>query len=467
VEWTGILVAVYVLIALSIIVSLLLNGVRPSKTLAWLLAIFTIPVGGILLYLLLGRNRRKQKLYTRKIRQPLPATPGDVDACPPLTRRMDLMRTLVESQAGFPLSCDNEVELLKDGEKTFTQIFRALESARESIHVQYYIFEEGELADRLLELFAAKEASGVEVRLIYDSIGSLSLSRAYLRRLREAGIEVHNFLPYRFGKFLTSLNYRNHRKIIVVDGKIAFTGGINISDKYLKGDKNLGKWHDMHLMIRGSAAHHLDTVFLHDWEMVSGHRLPSHPPAFPSRPGINRVQILATGPDDDFALMEKLYFSLINGARKHIYITNPYIIPSHAILTALHTAALGGIDVRLLLSAKADSAVVSWCVRSYFQRFLKAGVRIFLYPEGFLHSKIITIDDEVSTIGTANVDDRSFQHNYEVNAVVYERGPALELRRYFEEDSAKSLELDFETYSRRPWLHKLAEGAARIMSPLL
>lgn len=465
--WTGILVAVYVLIALSIIVSLLLNGVRPSKTLAWLLAIFTIPVGGILLYLLLGRNRRKQKLYTRQFRLPLPTSPPEGETCPPLNRRMDQMRTMVENQAGFPLSCDNEVELLKDGEKTFTHIFRALESARESIHVQYYIFEEGELADRLLDLFAAKEASGVQVRLIYDSIGSLSLSRAYLRRLREAGIEVYNFLPYRFGKFLTSLNYRNHRKIIVVDGKIAFTGGINISDKYLKGDKNLGKWHDMHLMVRGSAAHHLDAVFIHDWEMVSGIRLQVSPPSFPTRPGKNRVQVLATGPDDDFALMEKLYFSLINGARKHVYITNPYIIPSHAILTALHTAALGGVDVRLLLSAKADSEVVSWCVRSYFQRFLKAGVRIFLYPEGFLHSKIITIDDEVATIGTANVDDRSFQHNYEVNAVVYESHTAMALRRYFEEDSAKSMELDYETFSKRPWRHKLAEGAARIMSPLL
>jgi cardiolipin synthase len=380
---------------------------------------------------------------------------------------MDQIRTLIEKHAGFPLSTDNDLELLKDGEKTFYRIFEALQEAEESIHVQYYIFEEGKLADRLLELFVQKEASGVEVRLIYDSIGSLSLSRGYLKRLRDAGIEVHNFLPYRFGKFLTSLNYRNHRKIIVVDGKTAFTGGINISDKYMKGDRHLGMWHDMHLMVRGQAAHQLDAVFINDWELVSGKRLEIKAPVYKGTPGNNRVQILATGPDDDYPLMEQLYFSLINSARKHLYITNPYIIPSHAIMTALHTAALSGVDVRLMVSAQADSAVVTWCVQSYFQRFLKAGIRIFLYPEGFLHSKIITVDDAMCTIGTANVDDRSFQHNYEVNAVIYESAFARQLRKYFEADSDTSIELDYETFRQRPWRHRLAEGAARTISPLL
>ncbi len=419
------------------------------------------------MYLMVGRNRRKQKVYTRRLRLPATAPDGMQPRVAPLRKRLDQIRTLIEKHAGYPLSTNNHVELLKDGKNTFNRIFEALQQARESIHVQYYIFEEGELADRLLELFVEKEAAGVEVRLIYDSIGSLSLSRAYLKRLREAGIEVHNFLPYRFGKFLTSLNYRNHRKIIVVDGKIAFTGGINISDKYLKGDQYLGMWHDMHLMVRGQAAHQLNTVFINDWEMVSGKKLEITAPQFGSLPGRKQVQILPTGPDDDFPLMEKMYFSLINGARKHLYITNPYIIPSHAIMTAIHTAALSGVDVRLLLSARADSRVVNWCVRSYFQRFLQAGVRIFLYPEGFLHSKIITVDDAVCTIGTANVDDRSFQHNYEVNAVVYDARTARELRDYFLEDSEKSLELDYDHFRERPWGHRLAEGAARTISPLL
>ena len=462
-EWILISSVLYILIAISIVVSLLLNGIRPSKTLAWLLAIFTIPVGGILLYLMIGRNRRKQKSYSQHIRLPEPY-PARISL---KSKRMRQVEKLIETQTGYPLTGDNELELLKDGERTFRRIFQALQAARETIHVQYYIFEEGVLADRLLELFVEKEAAGVEVRLIYDSIGSLSLSRAYLRRLRDAGIEAHNFLPYKFGRFLTSLNYRNHRKIIVIDGKTAFTGGINISDKYLKGDRNLGLWRDMNLMIRGSAAHHLDTVFINDWELVSGIRLEIRAPVFPEIPGNQKVQILASGPDDDFATMEKLYFFLINNARNHLYITNPYIIPSHAIMIALHTAALSGVDVRLLLSEKADSTLVSWCVRSYFQRFLEAGIRIFLYPEGFLHSKVITVDDRICTIGTANVDDRSFQHNYEVNAVVYQAETATKLRKYFEADCNASIELDYESFSRRPLLHRLGEGAARTLSPLL
>jgi len=419
------------------------------------------------LYLMVGRNRRKQKVYTQHTRLPKLPPEDSQPSAPALKKRMDQIRILIEKHAGFSLSTDNELELLKDGEDTFKRIFEALQAAEESIHVQYYIFEEGELADRLLDLFVRKEAAGVEVRLIYDSIGSLSLSRGYLKRLRDAGIEVHNFLPYRFGKFITSLNYRNHRKIIVVDGKIAFTGGINISDKYLKGDMHLGMWHDMHLMVKGQAAHQLDVVFINDWELVSGKRLEIRAPEYKAPPGNNRVQILATGPDDDYPLMEQLYFSLINSARKHLYITNPYIIPSHAIMTALHTAALSGVDVRLMVSAQADSAVVTFCVRSYFQRFLKAGIRIFLYPEGFLHSKIITVDDAICTIGTANVDDRSFQHNYEVNAVIYESSTAVELRKHFEADSAKSIELDYEIFRQRPWRYRLAEGAARTISPLL
>ncbi|MDG1572453.1 cardiolipin synthase [Robiginitalea sp. M366] len=465
--WAKILIVLYILLAISIVISLLLNGVRPSKTLAWLLAIFTIPVGGIFLYLLVGRNRRKQKVY-QQVRRAPPTESGQ--ASPPFLKAdspSGRLHRLLASQSGFPISADNEVGLLKDGAETFTRVFEALEQARETIHVQYYIFEEGELAERLLHLFVEKEAQGVQVRLIYDSVGSYSLSPSYLKRLRQAGIEVYAFLPFRLGKFLTSVNYRNHRKIIVVDGKVAFTGGINISDKYLKGDADLGMWHDMNLILKGTAAAHLDTVFINDWELVTRKKIPL--PQFPSPApgGKATVQILASGPDDDFPLMEQLYFSLINHARHHIYITNPYLIPSQAIQLALQTAALGGVDVRILVSAKADSALVSWCVRSYFQRFLKSGVKIYQYPQGFLHSKCITVDDRICTVGTANMDNRSFQHNYEVNALIYDSQTAIRLREDFLADSAKSIALDLESFSQRPWTHRLLEGAARTLSPVL
>ena len=473
--WLTLLIIGYILLALAIIIRLLLHGVRPSKTLAWLLAIFTLPVGGILLYLLVGRNRRKLKVYRQQRRTP-PAPPHTEKPHPEEQhgdtgvqgQTEGMIRAIIREHTGFPVTQGNESTLLKDGQQTFERIFQALETARETIHLQYYIFEEGELAERLLRLFVRKEAEGVEVRLLYDSIGSFSLSKRYRERLRRAGIEAHAFLPFRFGKFLRSLNYRNHRKIIVVDGHTAFTGGINISDKYLKGDDALGMWHDMNLMLRGPAAAHLDTVFLNDWELVTGRRLPlPAPPAPVEGAQTSPVQVLASSPDDDFPLMEQLYFAMINGARESIYITNPYLIPSQAIQLALQTAAMGGVDVRILLSDRADSQLVTWCVRSYFQQFLKAGIRIYLYPGGFLHSKIITVDDRLASVGTANMDNRSFQHNYEVNAVVFDPQTAISLREDFLADSSQSLELDPDTFSRRPWRHQLAEGAARVLSPLL
>ncbi|MEM7380213.1 MAG: cardiolipin synthase [Bacteroidota bacterium] len=467
--WWTIAVVLYVLVALSLVVSLLFNGVRPAKTLGWLLAIFTLPVAGILFYLVLGRNRRKQKFQRLVDNGIFADSKTDVSKLPELFHQNEKLIRLIHSLGYYPLTTDNKLTLLKDGKETFDQIFSALKKATQTIHLQYYIFEEGELADRLLALFAEKISSGVRVRLIYDGIGSFSLSRAYLKKLRDIGVEVHPFLPFRFGRFLSSLNYRNHRKIIVVDGNTGFTGGINVSDKYLKGDPMLGTWHDMHLEIEGAAAAYLNDIFLKDWFLVSGESIQQPKQVEPTEKtyGNQAVHIIPSGPNDGFSTIEKVYFTMITEAREYVYITNPYIIPSQTILQALQTAALSGVDVRLLVSATSDSKIVGWSVNSYFESFLKAGVRIFQYPDGFLHSKIIVSDDHLSTVGTANLDDRSFHQNYEVNAVVYDRGFAAFLREDFLKDSAKGIELKYSEFIERPWHHRLREGFARLFSPLL
>ncbi|NAS11937.1 cardiolipin synthase [Poritiphilus flavus] len=467
--WWTIAVVLYILIALSLVVSLLFNGVRPAKTLGWLLAIFTLPVAGILFYLVLGRNRRKQKLQRMVDNGIFADSKTDTSKLPDLFHKNAKLIRLIHSLGYYPLSTDNHLTLLKDGKETFDHIFTALQKASRTIHLQYYIFEEGELADRLLELFASKVNSGVQVRLIYDGIGSFSLSRAYLKKLKDIGVEVYPFLPFRFGRFLSSLNYRNHRKIIVVDGSIGFTGGINISDKYLKGDPMLGTWHDMHLEIEGAAASYLDDIFLKDWFLVSGEQIkqPVMAENTVKAYGEQAVHVIPSGPNDGFSTIEKIYFTMITEARKYVYITNPYIIPSQTILQALQTAALSGVDVRLLVSTTSDSKIVGWSVSSYFESFLKAGVRIFQYPDGFLHSKVIVSDDHLSTVGTANLDDRSFHQNYEVNAVVYDKGFANFLREDFLKDSAKSQELIYSRFTERPWHHRLREGFARLFSPVL
>ena len=459
----------YVLLAISIVISVLIYGVKPSKSLAWLLAIFTVPIGGILLYLILGRNRRKNKLIRLNkqaiLRHSIPTTLPLVGA----KKENEKLIKLIHKNSRFPPSYNNKLRLLKDGKTTFEAIFDALERAKLQIHLQYYIFEEGELANRLLSLFERKVASGVQVRMIYDGIGSFSLSKSYRKRLTEIGVEVYPFLPFTFGKFLSSLNYRNHRKIIVVDGNIAFTGGINISDKYLKGDKALGDWHDMHLRIEGPAANHLDHVFAMDWLMVSQKLIaPAAATAIPDSANKDKlVQIVSGGPDDDFPNLEQTYFTIINSARNYLFITNPYIIPGQAILQALQTTALSGVDVRLMVSENADNKIVSWCVRSYFEPLLKSGIKIYLFPDGFLHSKIFVMDDAVSTIGTANVDDRSFEQNYEVNAIVYDTVFAKLLKEDFLRDSNISRLLSYSEHSERPWRDKLKEGFGKVFSPLL
>lgn len=464
-----VLIVLYILLALSIILSLLINGIRPSRTLAWLLAIFTIPVGGILLYLMLGRNRRKRRLTKRKGKKlQLPSLDPKNWPAHSSSKYRKIMK-LVASNCLFPPTSGNSIQMLKDGKTTFNEIFKALESATSYIHLQYYIYEEGELADTLLDLFLGKVIEGVRVRLIYDGVGSYSLSRSYIRKLKAGGVEVYPFLPFRFGRFLTSLNYRNHRKIIVVDGKIGFTGGINISDKYLRGDEELGMWHDMHLKLQGPSVCYLDYVFASDWFMVTEVKLdeclllPSH--GEQSNPSM--VQIVFSGPDDVFANIEQLYFSMISRANQYVYITNPYIIPSQEILKALQVAALGGIDVRLMVSRKSDSKLVRWSVQSYFEPLLKAGVRIFLFPDGFLHSKIVVSDDDISSVGTANIDVRSFEHNYEVNALVYDRLFAKKLKEDFLKDCKQCTELTYEEHLTRPWTSRLIEGTARIFTPLL
>ena len=467
---------IYLLLAIGMVISLLVNGIKPAKTLGWLLTIFTIPVAGILLYWMIGRNRRKYswkdlkedkaiKDYLKRIGQNQGAQKSLIED----SEVFDKLSHLIEKTSGFKPTENNEVVLLKNGKATFDAIFNALETADKYIYLLYYIYEEGELADRLFTLFRKKIANGVKIKIIYDSVGSYTLSKKYIKELKAIGVEVYPFLPFKFGKFLASVNYRNHRKIIIVDGEVAFTGGINISDKYLKGDLVLGKWHDMHLQLKGASVLDLQVVFAIDWFLVSGDKseLEVELPRLSKHIGDKIVQIVYGGPDDYFSPIGQTYFSLINNAKKYIYITNPYVIPGTAILRALEVAANSGVDVRLLVSAKADSVLVKWSVRSYFESMLKAGVKIYQFPDGFLHSKIIVSDDEIVSIGTANMDIRSFEQNYEVNALVYDTKTAIILRQEFLNEVEQSIVMEYETFKKRPYLDKLKEGIAKVFSPLL
>jgi cardiolipin synthase len=479
---TAIAIILYVLLAITIIIRLLFYGVRPTKTLAWLLVIFTIPIGGMLFYFMLGRNRKINKFYKLKKTKEISDYLTTVDAyyntvgkddnqtIPKSIKTHIKLVKLIAKSANFIPSEDNELTPLKDGPLTFDAIFKAIEKATHFIHLQYYIFEEGVLAQRFLSQLERKVKEGVEVRFMYDGLGSRALSKKYLRALKQAGVEVYPFLPMHFGRLLSSVNYRNHRKIVVIDGLVAFIGGINVSDKYISGDGVLGMWHDMHLQLKGSIVNSLQTVFATDWSFASGnedllkeHYFSHH--LVPS--GKSIVQAIASGPDSDFSSIHQLYLSIINSAKKYIYITNPYIIPGDALMKALQIAALSGLDVRLLLSAKSDSILVKWTVQSYFEDFLEAGVKIYQYPDGFMHSKVIISDDELTTIGSANLDIRSFEQNYEINVLVYEKEFTQELKNNFLRNCEVSNQINYQEHLKRSKKERLKEGVAKVFSPLL
>ncbi len=474
-------IILYTLLAIALIIRLLLYGIRPTKTLAWLLAIFTIPIGGMLFYFILGRNRKKNKFFklkkTKEISQYLEKVDeyyNTIDddenrAIPTSIKDHIKLVKLITKSAKFLPSSGNELLPLKDGSSTFDAIFKAMEGATQFIHIQYYIFEEGDLAQRFMSILQRKVNEGVKVRFMYDGLGSRMLSKKYIQLLRQAGIEVYSFLPMRFGRLLSSVNYRNHRKIVIVDGVVAFTGGINVSDKYIKGDPNLGVWHDMHLQLRGPIVSSLQAVFAMDWSFASGKDDILSAQYFLDRAaqGKSIAQIISSGPDSDFSSIHQLYFSMINGAKKYVYITNPYIIPGEALMEALQVAAISGVDVRLLLSANSDSSLVKWSVRSYFEDLLEAGVNIYLFPDGFLHSKVIVCDDELTTIGTANLDIRSFEQNYEVNVLIYEKALTIDLKQDFLKDCEKSDQINYQDYLKRPRIDRLKEGVAKVFSPVL
>ncbi len=483
-EWVGnaLLVALGVLYPILTVVAVygvIRQGSRPAKTIAWMLIIIALPLVGIILYSFIGYNLRKEKLFTRKQARDLQVIDELVERQlvefeqadsqdSPIVRDHRRLAQLQLRSGKFLLLSGNRAQVLQDGEETFAAIFTALEQAQSFIHIEYYIFEEGDLADRIADILIEKVKQGVQARLAYDGVGSWSLSKQYCQRLEEAGVEVFPFMPVRFGPLANRLNYRNHRKIVVVDGQVGFTGGINVSDKYIKGDPELGSWRDTHLRLEGRAVNFLQYIFLTDWQFVSGQNLltAEHFPEHDSV-GPTPVQVSASGPDSDYASIHQTFVSMLYGAREYIYLANAYLIPDESMLMALKSTALSGVDVRLMIPEASDSFVVKWSTRSYLEELLAAGVKVYFYQKGFLHSKVIVADDALASVGTANLDIRSFEQNFELNALMYDADIARQLKARFMADVQDCRLLSLETYRQRPRIDRVKESVFRVLSPVL
>lgn len=471
----SILIILYAVITLWAFISIIFYGSRPTKSLSWLLAIIAIPFGGPILYYLFGVNRRKfkffalrqtqkRKLYAETYKE-LKNTENSIKI---EALELPKLARLIKSNTFFLPYGGNNVMVLNDGKETFNAIFKAIENAKSFIHLQYYIFEKGDLSDRFYHLFKKKIKEGVEVRLIYDSVGSIGIKGKTIKRFKKIGVKAYPIMPLRFGNLLFTLNYRNHRKIVVVDGTIGFIGGVNVSDKYIKAISELGIWSDLHIAVEGPVVNSLHRIFIKDFHFASKEEMLINEKYLPksSSKGNAIVQIVAGGPDSKQPAIMQQYIAMINSAEKTIYIANPYFIPGTTVLEALKIAALSGIKISLLIPKKSDSLMARYSMFSRFEELLEVGVSIFL-REDFSHSKVIIIDEKVASVGSGNFDHRSFEHNFEANALIYDEKVAQTISTEFMGYCSNNICIDYNTFKNRAIIHKFIEGIAKFFSPLL
>lgn len=471
------LVLLYFLMIAATVYTVIHERRDPVRALSWIAVIMLLPFLGLGLFVFFGQDYRKQKIFNRKEVKDLKEFEHlsykqlrqiDNYDNPDVVANRQIITLLLNNNKSL-LTTNNTLEVLIDGRQTFDELMRALEAAQHSIHIEYYIFEEDVIGMQIAEILMRKSRSGVEVRFIYDDVGSWSLSGSFIRMMRKAGVEIHCFMPVVFPWLTSKINYRNHRKIVVIDSTVGFTGGLNIADRYIHGTRH-GTWRDTHLRITGYAVLTLQMTFLTDWYFATGIQLRDRDRYFLSDhpcEGDTVMQIATSGPDSDWATIQQAYFSAITKATDHIYISTPYFMPGESLLTALKVAALSGLDVRIMLPSRSDSKIVYWASRSYIAELLDAKIKVHLYTSGFNHSKVITIDNNFSSIGTANMDNRSFEDNFEVTAMIYDRQITNQLEEQFLADLSHSTQLQKRQWSRRPRSEQVKEAVARLFSPLL
>ena len=452
-----------------------------GSTWAWLLVLYFIPLLGFVLYLFFAQNFKRTRLFEWKeidrtgteeaAREQLVrvSEAGHAMRNPAANDYHDLI--VMHLKANLALySEDNEVELLLDGKRKFDRLFRDIAEAKDHIHIQYYIIQKDELGARLIRALAEKARSGVNVRLLYDELGSRGLHRRSLQELRDAGGIAEAFFPSKFRLINFRLNYRNHRKLVIIDGKIGYVGGFNVGDEYLGLDPKFGYWRDTHLRIRGGAVQAMQTRFILDWNQASREDIHYRPNLFPepgAGSGKTGVQIVASGPESKLEYIKNGYVKMITSAKRSILIQTPYFVPDAGFLDALRIAALSGVQVSIMIPDKPDHPFIYWATLSHIGVMLRAGVSVYLYHNGFMHSKTIVVDEEIASVGTANMDVRSFKLNFEVNAFLYDKEISSKLADAFREDIKVSELLTTDKYARRSRLVRIKESVSRLLSPIL
>ncbi|MDO4813543.1 MAG: cardiolipin synthase [Gemella sp.] len=478
---TPTLIAAFSLLHIAIIfATVFIEKKKASSSWAWLLVLIILPYLGVILYLLLGRSIHRDKIYPyskdkkiefqkKLLQRDEPYIINDSNVV--VKKNQNLIKLNYQSNQAF-LSTNNEIEILTEGKDKFDNLFEDIRNASSYIHVQYYIIKKDHLGNQLIDLLIEKLNQGVDVYLLYDDIGSRTLNSFTLRKLIKAGAKTKSFFKSQLPLINLRMNYRNHRKLVVIDGEIAYTGGFNVGNEYIGLDKKMGNWRDTHLRIKGEAVSLLNLRFIDDWNSQASKKsdhikindyLINKTTTSSSLP----IQIVTSGPDEEIDQIKYAYINMINNAKKYIYIQSPYFILDESMMDALRMAILSGVDVKIMIPDRSDHPLIRWGNYSNVGKLIEDGATVYEYTRGFLHAKTMIIDDEVASVGTANFDNRSFKLNFEINTFIYDIEETKKFRKIFMEDTRHSTILSLEKYNNRSRLIKMKESLAELISPIL
>ncbi len=479
---SSIIFIAYTLVSLFTILHIIMNVDSPPKAMGYILMVILLPFIGPIIYFAIGVNMRRNKLYFQSFSESAADAP---EIAKKFMSHANEVMAVRQDELGYflPLAkvarnenqstSNNKCKLLVNGENKFPEVLEALRKAKHHIHIEYYIYDSDTIGGQIKDILVEKAKAGVQVRFIYDDFGSSDLKKTDVQEIIDAGGEAQAFYPVKLLR-LGNMNYRNHRKIIIIDGDTGFVGGINVSDKYVNIEENHNElfWRDTHVMIHGMAVNNLQYIFLRDWNFCSGEDIAFSLEYFPLDKqdveyGNQFVQIVSSGPDSDYANIMYTMIQAILSSQQEVLLTTPYFIPDRSFLDALKIAKLSGTDVKILVPGVSDSAIVNAASNSYYGELLDIGIEIYKYQKGFVHAKTMVCDGKVSVVGTANMDHRSFELNFEVNALIYDEDFANELKAQFFIDLKDTIQMDPVEWSQRSGLKKFGDNLARLMSPLM
>ena len=464
---------VYVCVVLGTMLTVLMDNRQPAKTMAWVMVLIFIPVVGIVLYFFFGQNTRKEKFISRQSMDQLTKRSMLEFAEQQnlvLPEEHSVLINLFKTQNWALPFKNNTTDILTDGTDFFISLLRDIGQATHHIHLETYIICDDPLGRLLADALADKARQGVEVRFIYDDVGCWNVPNSFFEQMRNAGIDVHAFMPVKFPAFTSKVNYRNHRKLCVIDGKIGYIGGMNVAMRYVKGS-NGRAWRDTHMRIRGGAVYGIQRAFLVDWFFVD-RTLVTNRCYYPMLDGsINNdciMQVVTSSPISPWPEMMHGYVRILLEAKRYVYMETPYFLPTEPVMFAMRTAALAGVDVRLMVPLHSDAKFVEWASRPYIQEAADSGVKVYLYKAGFNHSKLLVSDDSLSTCGSTNIDFRSFENNFESNVFIYDSGMAQRVKAVFIGDMKNCVMYgDYMRTRRLSFTHRLWESFVRLFSPLM